>query len=270
MPIAYGLVQPVELPLSSLPPELDGLRIAHLADLHVRRPRRLFDQLGSQLASQRIDLIAMTGDYIEDLGHEPAAYEVVRNLLAQLRPRLGTFGVFGNHDTPQLRDHFRHLPVMWLENRRMHIEGQPIEILGLDTLDYDTPDSIAMALNPHGRATAPADPHHRPLRLMLAHLPSCLPTAADLGVDLLLAGHTHGGQCRLPGARPLVNSCDLPLRLTAGILRHRDTLAAVSRGIGYAGPIPRFLCPPHVPLYILRARDTLGRHTAHVQNLQPW
>ncbi len=94
--------------------------------------------------------------------------------------------------------------------------------------------------------------------------------AADLGVDLLLCGHTHGGQCRLPTGHPVINSSDLPLRLTAGILRYRNTLAAVSRGIGYVGVMPRMFCKPHLPVYTLRRGTPPGEYTETLQNLRPW
>jgi len=105
---------------------------------------------------------------------------------------------------------------------------------------------------------------------MLSHHPDALPTAADLGVDLMLAGHTHGGQCRLPTGRALANASRFPLAMTSGLLRHRDTLALVSRGLGETHLPMRVCCPRHVPLYTLRRRTTPGRSTPEITSVWQW
>ncbi|MEX0886108.1 MAG: metallophosphoesterase [Phycisphaeraceae bacterium] len=297
MPFAYGLLDPVELSLPRLPAALDGLRVAHISDLHVRRPTRLFDRLANQLTSVRLDLIVLTGDYMEDPGHEPAAIDVLARILAGTRPRLGAFGVFGNHDTWDLRQRAAALPVTWLNDARVALADGQIELAGGLTSSADRPDSVGLILTRPQRVaspapgvtppdTAPARPAAReadvaandapagdeaaPLRVLLTHFPSHVFTAADLGYHLLLAGHTHGGQCRLPTGHPLTNSTDLPLRATSGVLRHRDTLAGVSRGVGHAGHIPRVFCRPHVPVYTLRRRTMPGIHAPLIDNLHRW
>ena len=294
MPFAYGLLEPIELSLPTLDAALDGLRIAHISDLHVRRPKRLFERLANQLTTVRLDLIVLTGDYMEDPGDEPAAVTVLRQMLATARPRLGTFGVFGNHDSWALREQAETLPVHWLNDARVHLAGGALELAGGFTSSGVRPDSVALALAsprnlaaPTPAATAPdTAPDTAPatdsngqsargdeparLRIVLTHYPNHLFTAADLGYHLLLAGHTHGGQCRLPTGRPLHNGTDLPLSATAGVMRHRNLLVAVSRGVGHAGRIPRLFCRPHVPVYTLRRRSLPGVHTDLVDTLHPW
>lgn len=277
MAIAYGLIEPTELHLPRLPRGLEGLRIAHVSDLHIRRGPRLYtdlyQRLETQLTSQRLDLIALTGDYMNLAGRneEPHAHGVLERLLQRLRPRLGIIGVFGNHDTELLRQQCAGLPVRWLSNEAMRLDNRPIELLGLDMLKYERPDGVALAMScaelGEGRR---GEADERPLRLLLTHMPGSLPLAADLGADLMLCGHTHGGQCRLPTGRPLFNATDLPLRLTAGLLRHRNTLAGVSRGIGFVGYVPRVFCKPHVPVYTLRRGTLPGGYTDGIENLKPW
>lgn len=317
MPVQYGLIDPEDLPLPHLPEALEGLRIAHLTDLHTTVRTRRLDRLATQLTTLRLDLIFYTGDYMNRPGDEPVAAQVMRLLCDKVRPSLGAFGVYGNHDTPELREMLADLPIHWLNDDAFRLPRHPIEILGLNGLGYEEPDPIALALkmaeletpagwaavlNPRSafagvvvppaggaasvrpgglaRTTAPAAPpspsaarasQARPARLMLAHYPSCITTAADMNVDTLFSGHTHGGQIRLPTGHALTNQSDLPLRLSSGILRHRDTLAAISRGIGETGfPRQRLFCPPQVPVYTLRRRSLPGRRLDTIELVRGW
>src|SRR5690606_9713096 len=114
-------------------------------------------------------------------------------------------------------------------------------------------------------------PSRQPLRLLLAHHPSVFPTAADLKVDIQFSGHTHGGQIRVPFKGALLNACDLPLSMSAGLLRHRDTLVCISRGLGEVGfPRHRLFCRPHAPVYTVRRGSMPGRYTEHLELLRSW
>jgi len=258
MPLASGLIHPVDLSLGGLPSTLQGIRIAHLSDLHITGPRRRYDHLIGQLTNLRLDLAVITGDLMTRGAHVKRAAEVIGRIVESLRPALGVYGVFGNHDSPELAKELEQTAVHWLGTGVTHVPDAPIQLLSIDQLGEDADDGTAMLLQ--GEPLEPGK-----LRLMLAHYPSWLSTAADLGVDLLLAGHTHGGQICLPGGLPLTNSCDLPLKMSSGVLRHRNTLIAISRGLGEVG-IPginklRLFCPPHVPIYTLRRGTPLGRET---------
>jgi hypothetical protein len=269
MPLAYGLIHPTELPLPQLPLSLEGLRIAHFSDLHIWRPSRRYDRLIRQITSIRIDLAVFTGDYIFDESREDVGIEIMHRLFDRLHPPLGSFGVFGNHDSPAFCDAAQSLPIHWLTNRAHRLPDKPIELLGLDASKHQPADSVALALD---EASLPTNGHHapKPLRLLLCHHAGYVNTAADLGAQLMFAGHTHGGQIRLPTGHALINSSDLPLPLTSGILRHRNTLVAVSRGIGDGPFRPRLFCPPHLPIYTLRRRSLPGKFTHLIENLRPW
>ncbi|MFA9476804.1 metallophosphoesterase [Phycisphaerales bacterium AB-hyl4] len=279
MPLTPRLIQPVDLSLPHLPDRLVGLRIAHLTDLHIRRHTRLHTRIARQLADTPCDLLILTGDYMENTGHEAATIDTLAKLLNPLHPRLGTFGVFGNHDNAPFRDHALNLPVHWLINDTA-LPTPDLELWGLDTRtksDHEGADAIAMLrhrqshpTNTHTNADSNANPNNRPLKILLAHSPAHLTVAADLGIDLMLSGHTHGGQCRLPTGHALVNACDMPLHLIAGVLRHRNTLATVSRGVGHSGRIPRAFCPPHIPLYTLHQQPLPGQFTLGIKNVHPW
>ena len=271
MPLAYGLIEPVDLSLPSVPATLDGTRIGHVSDLHVVRNRRIYERLINQLASVRLDLLLLTGDYMTARRDESAAVEVLSSLLQRLRPSLGCFGVYGNHDNANLRERLTSLPVTWLEDGFVALEDKPIDLLGFNAGTLTPPDALAL-LNNRGAKRGQSQGEGERVRIALCHYPQMVATAADLGADILFAGHTHGGQIRLPGGRALVNSTrrDLPVALSSGLMRHQNTLLAVTRGVGTRTLPLRLFCPPHVPVYTLRRGVLAGQYTDSVEMLRRW
>ncbi|MCE9590303.1 MAG: metallophosphoesterase [Planctomycetes bacterium] len=262
-----SLIDQFDVALPHLPPAMEGLRIAHVTDLHTRRPRRRHRDIVAAIADAKPDMLVLTGDYMSYPGDEAAAVGVMRDIVTAVTPSRGIFGVFGNHDTPAFRHYCRDMPVRWLANECGYVPELSLEILGLDFDAAHRFDSVALLLRAR---RSRRQQHGRPLRLMLAHSPELLPHASEFGADLTLCGHTHGGQCRLPGARALRNSTDLPLGLTSGMLRHRDTLGLVSRGLGEVHLPLRVLCAPHIPVYRLHKGDMAGAATHHIHNVRPW
>ncbi|MEM1027268.1 MAG: metallophosphoesterase [Planctomycetota bacterium] len=269
------MFDPQPLPLPRLPDALVGLRIAHLTDLHVRRReggrvrgrfRAMLDELHAEHVRRPIDLLVLTGDFMSHAGDEPAALGFLRELHGRLEPAVATLGVFGNHDSDKLVEacvadaDAADWPIRWLRDDavRLTFRGTPFDVLGLDTRMARWPDAVRLTSAMHTKLPSdlfpdvyrPDDPD-RPFRLMLGHFPRVLPTASDLGVDLLLAGHTHGGQVCLPGRKPVKISSSLPNRLTAGWQRHGDTLMCVSRGLGETTLPIRVFAPRQLPIYTL-------------------
>jgi predicted MPP superfamily phosphohydrolase len=295
-------IETLDISLPHLPASLEGLRIAHLTDLHVRRPRGRHRLLLKAMDALEADLTLLTGDYMCDPGDEPAAMNVLREVCRRIRSPLGAFGVLGNHDTHVMRAMADELPVRWLDNECVRLAGQPIEVMGFVNQKHRRPDVLALVeameragpavpamgvpvrhdvaaarsepvdqrlVQQRPRPAQPAQPD-RPLRLLLSHYPTMLPVASELGVHLMFSGHTHGGQWRLPGRLAPYTSCDLPSGLCAGILRHRQTLCAVARGIGETFVPLRILCPPHLPVYVLHRGPLPGAPTPHMENVRPW
>lgn len=275
MPLAYGLTEPVDLPLTRLPQSLDRLRIAHLTDLHLTRRNKRLDKLIYQLTKVRLDLGLLGGDYSIRQYPIDAAYDYLRELTSAVKPALGWFGVFGNHDRPDHIEQLQDLPVTWLSDEAIAIEQRPVEIIGFRcNAKRTSPDPLALTRCVSALPTDTAE-HDRRLRIVLSHRPDFLPVASDLGADLMLAGHTHGGQLRVPPGLALINSSDLPLSMSAGGLRHRETVGVVSRGLGSTDLLntplrPRLFCPPHAPIVTLRRNTTQGQASDEITRLWRW
>ena len=174
----------------------------------------------------------------------------MRQIVDACPPRIGAFGVYGNHDTADLLRRLVDLPVRWLNNEAWHSEDLPLTVLGVECEGYTFHGDLLGTLLHEG----PVDRASRRFRLLLAHAPGWLSPASEVGIDLVLSGHTHGGQVRLPRGRILYNGMDSwPKRLTAGVMQRRRTFSVISRGLGEAYlERLRLWCPPHVLLITLR------------------
>ncbi len=270
------MLETVDLSFPDLPPALEGLRMAHVTDLHVRRVRRVRRRdrtIADRLARSRFDLLVLTGDYMERRGDEEAAAEALKLLCEAVQPRLGIFGAFGNHDTEELVDRAADLPIHWLDDRAVWVERGPILLAGLRFRPNENSDLLALTASldrVDAAIRSRASGGTQPFRMLLSHMPHYVTSAADMGFQAVFAGHTHGGQIRLPTGHALVNSSELPLRLTSGILRHRNTLAAVSRGVGMTKLPLRLFCPPQLPIYNLRRASMPGQFTQGVACVRRW
>ncbi len=261
-PVPPYPVETHELRLPSLPAALDGLRILHLSDLHVRRLSLGSGLMARTLAALRVtpaDLVLLTGDYADGPGHEHAAFRTLDALAGAWRARAGAAAVFGNHDTALMRRLARTVPgIRCIDTGVIDLPGLPLRILGASYPE----DLFAAALSRSDDAR---------FEIALVHDPVAAIAAAELRVPLVLAGHTHGGQVRLsPRAIPHTSS-DLPASLASGILRIDGTLCCISRGLGDAMLPLRLNCPPHAPLYILRrSTEDHGPSQRAPRSLRPW
>ncbi|MGH9474818.1 MAG: metallophosphoesterase [Terriglobales bacterium] len=231
----------LEVPLPRLPRALDGLRIAHLSDIHYGlflSPEALLRVLELTQA-QRPDLVAITGDFVTQ---SPVFMEPVAEMLGRLRAPLGVFAVLGNHDfragaDPLTRALRRNcIKVLRNQHRLLHHHGAVFQIAGVD--DSRQHPDMAAALGPtRNRFT-----------LLLAHNPMELAAAARCGVDLVLSGHTHGGQIKFAFAEPLYQRF-----LPAGFLSLDATRMYVSRGLGKVIVPMRVGAPPELAFLTLYA-----------------
>jgi predicted MPP superfamily phosphohydrolase len=235
-----------EIFLRRLPKKLDGFRIVHLSDFHygpfveARHLERAVE------AANRLnpDLVALTGDYIsQERGYAAPCAEVV----GRLRARHGVFAVLGNHDhwtdARLITDLFQAEGIRMLinEGQRIDIDDEAFWLAGVDDTMVGLED-LSLALAGSGESE---------MKLLLAHNPVILRRAARADVDLVLSGHTHGGQVML---RPEKNRSGRPRRrILRGLGRRANTQIYVTRGLGTVVLPIRYGCPPEVSLLELRA-----------------
>lgn len=230
----------------AVPKDLEGLAILHISDLHVRRHRPTPPTIAAlidALDQTETDLVVLTGDFMDRPGDEKSALESLRRVVSACRARLGIAGVVGNHDSGVLRERLRELGgVRWLSRASPTWDVVP----SLRLIGSEEPEDLFASV------LASPQPDPDALSIGLIHYPSEIYTAAALGIPLVLAGHTHAGQFRVGPKLAPHTSSDLPPDLATGVLRLRQTLCAVSRGLGQAVIEARFNCPPQAPLYVLR------------------
>lgn len=236
--------------LDNAPP----IRILHLTDFHVERLTYREDKVLDLIESLRPDMIVYTGDllsfsYIDD----SRAQVECRSLMSKLRAPLGVFAVAGTPlvDTqPVLESVLGELDnICLLNDSIISLPNYPdMKIIGLSCTHDSKLDGARLA---QLVKSLPADDY----KMLLYHAPDLMPEASQLNIDLVLCGHTHGGQIRLPWFGALVTSSIYWKRYEMGEYREGNTIMYVSRGIGMEGkgmPRMRFLCQPEVELISLR------------------
>lgn len=240
--------------LRRLNPAHDGLKIVQLSDIHhslytpieeVQRAIHLANLL-------RPDVIALTGDYVTL--SETYIWPVAR-ALGKLRARLGVFAVLGNHDFQVDADvvtralQAQGIRVLRNSHFALRRGSAVLWIAGVDDLWWRAAD--------FGEAL-----RHLPVRdpkILLCHNPIGVRLAAKYGVDLMLSGHTHGGQVKLPFVGSVYGRSRLGERFVEGWNRLDGTQIYVSRGIGKVLLPIRFNCPPEIALFRLRCASDVGR-----------
>ncbi len=233
--------------IDGLPAALDGYRIGQLSDVHcgphtpVERVRGWVERLNEL----ELDLMTVTGDLIT---HGSTHIADVASALGELRARDGVFACMGNHDYFTDAEHLvaelEREGLCVLRNAGVVVErdGAQLYVAGVDdtwTARHDV--AAALAARPAGVPT-----------VLLAHDPNLFPSAAERDVELVLSGHTHGGQLAVPGVRRL-SLARFITEFTAGLYRRGRSWLYVNRGAGTTGPPVRLGAPAELAVLILRA-----------------
>jgi predicted MPP superfamily phosphohydrolase len=239
-------------------PKLKGstpLRLLHITDLHVERITPREQELLRLVEGLAPDVIVFTGDYLNlSYTRDARAQAEARDLLSRLceHARGPVYAITGSPPVdlaevvPAI---FEDLPITWLldETAELHLNGHNVRLAGLRCTRERSLDG------PRLRRLLDGD-REREFTLLLYHSPDLAPEAVELGVDLYLCGHTHGGQIRLPFFGALITSSDFWKRYEMGRYDESLTTLYVSRGLGMEGmgaPRARFFAPPEIVLWTL-------------------
>lgn len=219
------------------------VRIVQLSDIHMERTSLRDKRIPGLVAGLQPDMIVLTGDYLStSYLTDPAAMENMRALAARLDAPLGVYAVQGTVDNQDdMLTLFSGTRVQILHNQVAEVTQPDVRIDVLGISDQGRPRVTLAEMAPQLRPGS--------LRLLLYHTPDLIALAADNDIDVYLAGHTHGGQIRLPLYGAIVTFSDFGKQFEMGRYQVGSTTLYVSRGLGLEGyslPRVRFLAPPEI------------------------
>lgn len=212
------------------------LRILHLGDLHVRHWSRVEDGVLAEARKAAPDLIVLSGDYTALPG---SIYDLER-LLRELVSVAPVYAALGNSEYLRPVHQILRLPgLTWLDD-----DNRPVSVRGTSLRVYGIRPGSERNFWQMGRNTRPFE-----FGICLYHFPDFTPQVERVPYDLMLSGHTHGGQIRLPGVGALISMSRAGTAFTEGVFRSEGKTSVVTSGVGcesYGLPRARFLCPPEV------------------------
>jgi uncharacterized protein len=252
------------LDVPRLAPALDRFTISHLSDLHFidRVGKAYFREVVRASNELQPDLVCITGDIIE----RDECFDWVVDTLGQLRARYGAYFILGNHDlrvdTRLLRRTLRQHGLVDLGGRWMLLDagGTPFLLAGNERPWFngcesqnDLPEGKPGHLLDQGPLESlPAWQADGPLRIVLSHTPDQFGWAQAQQADLLMVGHTHGGQIRIPPFGAIFSPTVRGVKYISGVYYAAPTIMHVTRGISSDIPL-RFNCPPEIGHLRLRS-----------------
>ncbi|PKN91663.1 MAG: hypothetical protein CVU45_01705 [Chloroflexi bacterium HGW-Chloroflexi-7] len=229
------------------------LRVLHISDLHIERLARREKSIIEKVKQLSPDMILFTGDVLNlSYKHDSIAQSDAISFFNQLSAPLGVYGVSGSPavDFPEFFSRLsRSTPLQWLNNESFLIDTPTglINLLGVTcTHNPDLDQQTLSELLDVKHTTNDA------IKLLLYHSPDLSPNSSQLGVDLQLSGHTHGGQVRLPLIGALFAGSLYGKHFEAGRYIVNGMPLYISRGLGMEGAIAprvRFLCRPELILW---------------------
>jgi predicted MPP superfamily phosphohydrolase len=240
----------VEIELEGVPPELDGIRIAHLSDLHLgvwSRGRRAAEDAVIWARERGPDLVVVTGDLVS----RRSGMRELERLLADVGR---CYVVLGNHDFANSRDPFSQridpaaiaaiegVTLLGDESIELELRGRRVQIVGVDPQMY-----ADRSAHPEDLADADAD-----LRVLLCHFPGIVRRIPGV-FHLILAGHLHAGQIVLPYPGGRIRLAHLSARDMEGVYRRGSSVLHVSPGLGTTFVPFRFFARPEVTELVVRS-----------------
>ena len=241
--------------LPRLPRSLQGFRIAQLSDIHIG-PFMPEDEIRKYVEianAQKADLVVLTGDFVTT---DPTTQDAVVAALSGLKAPFGVFGSLGNHDgwarvENSITRLFAEVGIRILRDQRVSI-GPPGATLNLMGVDFQSLKRFGPS-EPVIRLLDNIESLMRPdqVNILLSHNPDTFDRAAEVGIDLSLAGHTHGGQAALEFISPEIAPSRLVTPYVSGLFQKPGGQLYVNRGIGTIGVPIRIGAPPEISIFEL-------------------
>ncbi|MGB5718007.1 MAG: metallophosphoesterase, partial [Gammaproteobacteria bacterium] len=229
--------------LQHLPAAFDDFTLLQISDLHLDMADDFPHVLIEAVRQVDYDLCVLTGDFkAETYGPYEAALQGLQQLRTQLEGEV--YGVLGNHDSICMVPAMESMGIRMLLNEQVMLqrEGGSIYLAGIDDPHYYRADNIEKAGDdiPEGVVS-----------ILLAHSPEIYRHAAHADFDVMLCGHTHGGQLCLPGGVAVMCNASCPREYCAGAWRYHDLSGYTSAGSGACVVDLRINCPPEITLHHL-------------------
>jgi predicted MPP superfamily phosphohydrolase len=243
-------VREVDIPIGGLPPDLDGLSILQLSDIHLSAflSEAEFARVVDAALGLRAHVAVVTGDLIS--GHSDPLDACIRQL-ARVKADAGVFACMGNHERYARAEDYTAAQSARVGIRFLRGQAQALRFgqatLNLAGQDFQPQRMRAQYLHGAERLIVPGATN-----ILLQHNPDVFPTAARQGYNLLLAGHTHGGQVTVEILDQAINPARFFTPYVSGLYRLGNAAAYVSRGIGTIGIPTRIGAPPEISLLRLR------------------
>jgi predicted MPP superfamily phosphohydrolase len=238
-----------EVVLANLPPAFDGFTILHLSDLHVDCSTEFAAALAACVRPLAYDLCVLTGDYrTRTFGPFAATLAGLERLRRDIRG--DAWAVLGNHDTIRLVPGMEAMGYRLLLNEcaKLTRGADALYLAGIDDAHYYRTENFHRAGHDIPRGA---------VSILLTHTPEVYRHAAHADYDLMLCGHTHGGQICLPGGVPVLTDADSPRSIARGAWRYHGMIGYTSVGAGTSIVDVRLNCPPEVTLHRLQRAATV-------------
>jgi predicted MPP superfamily phosphohydrolase len=243
-------VREVDVPFPGLPQDLDGLRLLQLSDIHLGPflSEAEFARVVDAAIELRPHIALVTGDLISS--HDDPLAECIRQL-SRLKADAGVFGCMGNHERYAGVEKITAQMAARAGIRFLRQEAQPLRfgrsLINLAGVDYQSLAGKQSYLRGAEKLIAPGA-----FNVLLSHNPDVFPVAAQQGYNLLLAGHTHGGQVTVEILDQSINPARFLTPFVYGLYRSGPAAEYVTRGIGTIGIPARIGAPPEVSVVRLR------------------
>jgi len=237
-------VQRNEIIVVGLPQAFDGYTLLHITDLHLDMAEDMAAVLIEAIRHVDYDLCVFTGDLrARTFGPYEEALEKMKQVRRHLKQPV--YGILGNHDTIRMVPFLEQIGVRMLLNESVALQrgDAVIYLAGIDDPHFHRADNLEKAAERIPESS---------VSILLSHSPEAYRNVAYADFDVMLCGHTHGGQICLPGGIPIMCNADAPRAFCSGAWRYNHLRGYTSAGSGVCVVDVRFNCPPEITLHTLR------------------